>query len=122
MLYICQNQLTLKNIQITEILARNGKVIGLEYQDRDTKESVKRDVTGVFIQIGLVPNSKFLNDIVELNKYGEIIIDARCNTSIEGVFACGDVQDHVYRQAITAAGSGCMSAIDAERYLENSVE
>ena len=107
----------LKNIQITEILARNGKVIGLKYQDRDTKESVKRDVTGVFVQIGLVPNSKFLDDIVELNKYGEIIIDARCNTSIEGVFACGDVTTVPYKQIISSMGEGSKAAITASEYL-----
>ncbi|MBI2743109.1 MAG: thioredoxin-disulfide reductase [Chlamydiales bacterium] len=87
-------------------------------QDVKTNEEKKRDAGGVFFAIGHEPNTKFLNGQVELAEKGYIKVTAgTTRTSVEGVFAAGDVQDPTYRQAVSAAGSGCMAALDAERWL-----
>ena len=95
------------------------KVEALALCDTVTGEEWDLPVTGVFIAIGHRPNTDLFTDQLDMDDAGYLVTGAdRSTTNIEGVFACGDVQDHTYRQAVTAAGSGCMAAIDAERWLE----
>lgn len=87
-------------------------------KDLTTNQLEEREASGIFFAIGHTPNTKFLNGQLETNETGYLLVkEGTTYTSIEGVFAAGDVQDHRYRQAITAAGSGCMAALDAERWL-----
>ena len=80
---------------------------------------VHLDIDAVFVQIGLLPNTDFIKGgPIQLSQFGEIEVNSHGETTMPGVFAAGDVQDHVYRQAITSAGTGCMAALDAQRYLE----
>src|SRR5918999_5422678 len=96
-----------------------GGVTGVRLKNLKTGESYDLKTDGLFIAIGHEPNTKLFVGQLELNPAGYIITHDGTKTSVTGVFACGDVQDHVYRQAVTAAGTGCMAAIDAERYLES---
>ena len=104
---------------VDEILHDEGGVTGIKVKNLKTGEVAERATDGLFMGIGHSPNTSFLNGQLEIDELGYIVTkEGTPKTSIEGVFACGDVQDHVYRQAITAAGSGCMAAIEAERFLE----
>jgi thioredoxin reductase (NADPH) len=106
------------NHTVTEI---NGvdRVESIEVTDTVTGAVSTMDVTGVFIAIGHRPNTDLFTGVLDMDDTGYLeTVPGSSRTNIEGVFACGDVQDHTYRQAITAAGSGCMAAIDAERWLE----
>jgi len=106
------------NTQVTEVLG-DEKVSGLAVRDTVTGEARVLDVTGVFVAIGHIPNTTLVTGQVDLEENGYVRTGLGSFTNIEGLFAAGDVQDHVYRQAITSAGSGCIAAIDAERWLES---
>ncbi len=95
-----------------------GVVTGVTLHNTETGEVWKRDVDGFFVAIGHIPNTKVFAGQLELDDGGYIISKGGARTNIEGVFHAGDVQDRVYRQAVTAAGAGCMAAIEAERLLE----
>ena len=104
------------NAQTTEITG-DQKVNGLVYKDRATGELKKVELEGVFIQIGLVPNTDWLKGVVELTKHGEIVVDARGQTSVPGVFAAGDVTTVPFKQIIIAAGDGAKAALGAFDHL-----
>jgi len=99
-------------------LVGDGRLEGIKVRNVKTGEESTLDVNGVFVAIGHVPNTSLFVDQLDMDEAGYLETHDGSKTNIEGVFACGDVQDHVYRQAVTAAGSGCMAAIDAERWLE----
>jgi len=103
--------------QTHEITGDGQKMNGLRYQDRLSGAEHHIDLAGVFIQIGLVPNTEFLKGTVELSKFGEIIIDAKCHTSVPGIFAAGDVTTVPYKQIIIAAGEGSKAALSAFDHL-----
>lgn len=105
------------NTQVVEVLGEE-KVSGLKVKDTQSGEERVLDVTGVFVAIGHIPNTTLVQGQVDLEENGYVRTGIGSFTNIEGLFAAGDVQDHVYRQAITSAGSGCIAAIDAERWLE----
>jgi thioredoxin reductase (NADPH) len=105
------------NSEVAEIHGE-GKVAGLTLRDTRTGEQREVDATGLFIAVGHDPRSDLVKGQVELDDEGYILVEGRSTrTNLAGVFAAGDVVDHVYRQAITAAGTGCQAALDAERYL-----
>ena len=105
------------NAEVAEIHG-DTKLSGVTLRDTQTGDLSELDVTGLFVAIGHRPNTDLFAGILDLDDTGYLVTGPGTATNIDGVFACGDVQDHTYRQAITAAGSGCMAAIDTERWLE----
>ena len=105
------------NAQTTEITGAQGKVNGLKFKDRATGVEHLVELEGVFVQIGLVPNTEFLRGTVELSKFGEIIIDAKGHTNVPGVFAAGDCTTVPYKQIVIAAGAGATAALSAFDHL-----
>lgn len=105
------------NAATKEITAANGKVTGFDYQDRETGALKRWDGAGIFIQIGLVPNSSFLKGVVELSPYGEVVINEKGETSVPGIFACGDVTTVPYKQIVIAMGEGAKASLAAFEYL-----
>jgi thioredoxin reductase (NADPH) len=105
------------NTQVTEVIGAD-KVMGLKVRDTLSDEERVLLVTGVFVAIGHVPNTTLVTGQVDLHDNGYVRTGMGSFTNIDGLFAAGDVQDDVYRQAVTSAGSGCIAAIDAERWLE----
>ncbi len=107
------------NSRVAE-LHGDSTLTGVTLADTTTAETRPLAVTGLFIAIGHKPNTGLFTDVLEMEDSGYLLTrEGSTRTNIDGVFACGDVQDHTYRQAITAAGSGCMAAIDCERWLES---
>jgi thioredoxin reductase (NADPH) len=106
------------NAQVTRLIGES-KLSAVEVTDTTTGATDTLQVGGLFVAIGHRPNTDLFADVLDRDETGYLITEpGSTRTNIQGVFACGDVQDHTYRQAITAAGSGCMAAIDAERWLE----
>ncbi|MEZ5663271.1 MAG: alkyl hydroperoxide reductase subunit F [Burkholderiaceae bacterium] len=105
------------NAQTTEITGDGSKVNGLKFKDRATEQEHLVPLEGVFVQIGLVPNTEWLKDTVELSRFGEIVVDARGHTNVEGVFAAGDCTTVPYKQIVIAAGEGAKAALSAFDHL-----
>jgi thioredoxin reductase (NADPH) len=106
------------NTEAKEIMGDGQVVTGVKVFNNKTNSEKTLDVTGFFVAIGHHPNTELFKGWINMNETGYILTEpGSTRTNVEGVFACGDAQDHVYRQAVTAAGTGCMAAIDAERYL-----
>ena len=107
----------LMNHEVIDVLG-DDKVVGLKVKNTKTGEEATKDFTGLFVAIGHLPRSELVVGQVDLNSEGYVNVAGRStNTNLPGVFACGDLVDFTYRQAITAAGSGCQAALDAERFL-----
>ncbi len=121
--FMQQRVRTAPNIEIlynteTEEILGEDEVTGVRVKNAATGETSVLDVTGFFVAIGHKPNTDIFQDYLELDEHGYIQTEkGSTRTRVNGVFACGDAQDNIYRQAITAAGTGCMAALDAERYL-----
>jgi alkyl hydroperoxide reductase subunit F len=116
-LYKRNNITVVTNAATKQILAEKGKVTAIEYIDRKTDDIKQQTLQGIFVQIGLVPNSKVVEGVVDLTKYGEIKINEKGLTSEEGIFACGDVTTVPYKQIVVAIGEGSKAALAAFDYL-----
>jgi len=107
------------NTEVTDVLGE-AKVEALQLRDTVTGSESKRDFTGLFVAIGHIPRSELIIGQIDLDNEGYVKAEGRSTrTNLTGVFACGDLVDHTYRQAITAAGSGCQAALDAEKFLSH---
>ncbi len=109
------------NSVVTEVLGEEGKMTGVRLRDTVTGEERELAAGGLFVAIGHDPTTGLFNDVLDMDEAGYLITrGGSTETNIDGVFAAGDVVDHVYRQAVTAAGMGCMAALDAERWLSHA--
>jgi alkyl hydroperoxide reductase subunit F len=120
-LYSLSNVTVIKNAQTTEITGSDN-VNGITYIERDTEQKQHIELEGVFVQIGLVPNTEWLGDAVERNKFGEIVVDKRGATNVPGVFAAGDCTDSAYKQIIISMGDGATAALSAADYLVRNAD
>jgi alkyl hydroperoxide reductase subunit F len=107
----------LTNVECLEVLSSSEKVSGLRYADRETLAKIDLNVAGIFVQIGLIPNSQFLPEQVEVNKFGEIVVNQKGETSADGIFACGDVTTVPYKQIVIAMGDGANVALATAEYV-----
>lgn len=107
----------IKNVATKQIVATDGKVSAIEYQDRDTEQLHSQNLEGVFVQIGLVPNSDFVAGLVERSRFGEIVINEKCQTSSAGIYAAGDVTTVPYKQIVVAMGEGAKASLSSFEYL-----
>jgi alkyl hydroperoxide reductase subunit F len=105
------------NAQTMEITGAEGKVNGLRFKDRSSGHETLLPLEGVFVQIGLVPNTEWLKGTLELSRFGEIVVDAKGHTNLEGVFAAGDCTTVPYKQIVIAAGEGAKAALSAFDHL-----
>jgi len=116
-LYKRDNISVVKNAATKQVIAENGKVTAIEFTDRATNEVHQQKLQGIFVQIGLVPNSAVVKGVVDLTKYGEVIINEKGATSETGIFACGDVTTVPYKQIVVAMGEGSKASLAAFDYL-----
>jgi alkyl hydroperoxide reductase subunit F len=101
----------IKNARTNRVIGDNGKVTALEYEDRYAQELKTLELDGIFVQIGLEPNSSFMRGVVETNKFGEILVDDKCRTNVPGIYAAGDVTNVPYKQIIIAMGEGAKAGL-----------
>jgi NADH-dependent peroxiredoxin subunit F len=112
-LYTKENVKVIKNAMVKQVSGDGQKVSSLSYEERETGELIKINIEGVFVQIGLIPNSSFIQGTVDVNKRGEIIIDEKCRTNIPGIYAAGDVTTVPYKQIIVAMGEGAKAGLSS---------
>ena len=111
------------NANVVEVLGQDGQVTGVRLEDTDTGELSELACEGMFLAIGHIPNTQLFDGVLDTDDDGYLLVDEpTTRTKVPGVFACGDVMDHIYRQAVTAAGTGCRAAIDAERWLAENTD
>ena len=116
-LYKRDNVTVINTAASKQVLADNGQVTGLEYEDRATGDVKVQSLDGIFVQIGLLPNSQVVDGVVELSAYNEIIINERGETSEPGIFAAGDVTTVPYKQIVISMGEGAKASLSAFDYL-----
>lgn len=112
-LFSLPNVKVIKNAQTLEVKGHDGKVRAMAYRDRLTEEVHELEVDGIFVQIGLKPNSAVVADLVEVNRFGEIVVDSHCRTNVAGVYAAGDVTTVPFKQIVVALGEGAKAALSA---------
>ena len=107
------------NTVVEDMLGDDMKVSAAKLKNIKTGKVTEKKIDGIFLSIGHIPNTKAFKDLLALDEKGYLKAERNMHTNMPGIFAAGDITDTVYRQAITAAGMGCMAAIEAERYLES---